>query len=169
LPGGASLVTGTVRGSLVSLYFIEDQAARETCGSTYAGAKPGIAGDCANYGTAARTDRGAGQCPLLSRVHVATTGQRHRRHRRRENEFFHRDLRLLEAASAGQGNLSAKYTNVPSIDGISSRPGCSFAHAIKVVNSEPLGGRGEGMQNSFRAPLWDSFASSTITAPSTKP
>src|SRR5262245_52354948 len=59
--------------------------------------------------------------------------------------------------------------NTPSIDGISSRAGCSFAHAIKLVSSEPLGGRGDGRQNSLRAPLWDSFASSTMTAPSTKP
>src|SRR6516165_8597585 len=40
---------------------------------------------------------------------------------------------------------------------------------MKLVSSEPLGGRGEGRQNNLRAPLWASFASSTITAPSTKP
>jgi len=52
-----------------------------------------------------------------------TASQRHREHRRRENELLHRALRVPEA-SAGQGNLSAKYTNMPSTDGISSRAGC---------------------------------------------
>jgi hypothetical protein len=50
-----------------------------------------------------------------------------------------------------------------------SRSGCSFAQAIKLLSSDPLGGGGVGRQNSFRAPCWASCASSTITAPSTKP
>src|SRR5436190_16307688 len=59
--------------------------------------------------------------------------------------------------------------NIPSIAGISSLAGCSFAQAIKVVSSDPLGGGGAGRQNSLRAPFWASCASSTITAPSAKP
>jgi hypothetical protein len=60
---------------------------------------------------------------LLGQGHVRTTGQQHRCHRRHENEPFHRTLRLVEV-SAGQGNFCVKYTNTPSIDGISSRAGC---------------------------------------------
>jgi hypothetical protein len=43
---------------------------------------------------------------------------------------------------------------MPSIAGMSSLLGCSFAQAIKVPSSEPLGGRGVGRQNSLRAPFW---------------
>src|SRR5436190_13284525 len=59
--------------------------------------------------------------------------------------------------------------NMPSIAGISSLVGCSFAQAMKVVSSDPLGGGGAGRQNSLRAPFCASCASSTITAPSAKP
>src|ERR1700757_1626762 len=52
---------------------------------------------------------------------------------------------------------------------MSSRAGCAFAQAIKLVSSDPLGGGGTGRQNSLRAPFWASCASSTITAPSAKP
>jgi hypothetical protein len=162
------LVTGVVGWRLVLPDLIEDQPAREAGGRTDAGAETGIAGDCTDDGAAAGADRGAGQRPLLGRRHVCTTSQRRRSNRGRENKFFHRALRQA-GASAGHGNLSTKYTNTPSIAGMSSRPGCWFAHAMKLVSSEPLGGRGEGRQNNFRAPLWASFASSTITAPSTKP
>src|SRR6266404_628784 len=59
--------------------------------------------------------------------------------------------------------------NMPSMAGISSLVGCSFAQPIKVLSSDPLGGGGLGRQKSLRAPLWASCASSTITAPSAKP
>jgi hypothetical protein len=59
--------------------------------------------------------------------------------------------------------------NNPSIAGMSSRAGCSFAQVIKLVSSDPLGGGGVGRQNSLRAPLWAPCASSTSTAPSAYP
>ena len=58
LPTGTGLITGAVGGSLVSLYLIEDQAARESGGCTDAGTQPRI-GDCTDYRTTARADRGA--------------------------------------------------------------------------------------------------------------
>ena len=58
LPTGTGLITGAVGGSLVSLYVIEDQAARESGGCTDTGTQPRI-GDCTDYRTTARADRGA--------------------------------------------------------------------------------------------------------------
>ena len=74
MPAGACLVTGVVRGGLVSLNLIEYQSACETRGRTNTGAKACIPGHCANNCPASRADRGTGQRSLLGGVHIRTTG-----------------------------------------------------------------------------------------------
>ena len=108
MPTGTGLITGAVGGSLVSLYLIEDQAARESDGCTDLAPNPAlatapiVAPPPAPIEVPAARVAGSGSCP---------------------HELLRRTLRLLEAASAGQGNLSARCMNTPPIDGISSGPG----------------------------------------------
>jgi hypothetical protein len=143
---------------------IEDQSAREARGRPDACAKACIAGECTDNGAAAAPIAVPDSARCWVGVMSAQPASDTTTAAAARMKLFHRALRLLEA-SAGQGNLC----DTPSFDGISSRIGRSFAHVMKLVSSKPLGGRGEGRQNSLAAPFRVSLASSTITAPSTNP